>query len=199
MPIKLTSRQQLALGLVLGLTMILTRPHSFNSLHHLPGTSWAVFFLAGLFIQRAGLFFAYCGLAAAIDYAAITYAGVSNYCVTPAYAMLLPAYGALWLGGRWYARAHADAVATLPRLALAVAGAALVAELFSSGGFYFLGGRFAEPTLAEFSARLVRYFPHNLGTLAMYVTTAAVVYAAWAVWLRADPEVLGTGQDSLHK
>ncbi|MEW6679136.1 MAG: hypothetical protein AB1421_14570 [Pseudomonadota bacterium] len=184
----LTSRQQLALGLLLALTMILTRPHTLSSVHHLPGTSWAVFFLAGIFIRRAWPFYAYCGLAAAIDYVAITFGGVSSFCVTPAYAMLLPAFGALWLGGRWYAQRHRDSLATLPRLAVAVVASAFVAELFSSGGFYFLGGRYAEPTLAEFLPRLTNYFPGMLGAMALYVAAAAVAYAAWAATRRPDAD-----------
>ncbi len=192
----LTSRQQFALGLLLALTMILTRPHTLSSVHHLPGTSWAVFFLAGIFIRRAWPFYAYCGLAAAIDYVAITFGGVSSFCVTPAYAMLLPAFGTLWLGGRWYARQHRDSLATLPRLAVAVVGSAFVAELFSSGGFYFLGGRYAEPTLAEFLPRLANYFPGMLGAMALYVVAAAVAYAAWATTQRPDadgPRTLSPG------
>lgn len=190
MPLLLTARQQLLLALVLGLSMILTRPHTLASMHHLPGTSWAVFFLAGVFMQRAWPYFVYCGLAALIDQVAITYAGVSDFCVTPAYALLLPAYAALWLGGRWYARGHREHVATLPRLALAVAASALVAELLSSGGFYFLGGRFDSPTLAEFLPRLPIYFPRALLAMAFYVATAALLYAAWAVWRRSGAEGL---------
>lgn len=187
MPTTLTPRQQLALGLVLALSMILTRPHTLSALHHLPGTSWAVLFLAGIFMRRAWPFYAYCGLAAAIDYLAITYGGVADFCVTPAYAMQLPAFGMLWLGGRWYARRQRDSLATVPRLAVAVVASALLAELLSSGGFYFLGGRFADPTLVEFLPRLVAYFPAMLGAMALYVGVGALVYAAWAVAHRPEP------------
>lgn len=70
--------------------MILTRPHSYPSMEHLSGTSRAVFFIAGVFIRRAWLFYAFCGLAAAIDSLAITFGGVANFCITSAYGMLLP-------------------------------------------------------------------------------------------------------------
>lgn len=184
----LNTRQQLILGLLLALTMIMTRPHAFASLHHLPGTSWAVFFLAGVFLGRVWPFAAFCILAAAIDYVAIRFGGVSSFCVTPAYAMQLPAFSALWLGGRWYAHHHRDRLASLPRLASAVLASAIVAELFSSGGFYFLGGRFAEPTLAGFLPRLMDYFPGMLGALLLYVAVAAVTYTAWTVARRPDAD-----------
>jgi hypothetical protein len=60
----LTVRQQTALGLLFALSMILILPHSFASMEHLPGTIWAVFFIAGVFIRRARPFYAFCGLAA---------------------------------------------------------------------------------------------------------------------------------------
>lgn len=187
----LTTRQQLVLGLLLALSMALTRPHTLSSVHHLPGTSWAVFFLAGVFIRGTWPFLAYCGLAATIDYVAIVFGGVSSFCVTPAYALLLPAFGSLWLGGRWYAQQHHDSLATLPRLAAAVLVSAFVAELFSSGGFYFLGGRYPHPSLTEFMPRLARYFPDMLGVMAVYVAIAAVIYAAWAVFHR--PNLMSSG------
>lgn len=192
----LTSRQQLMLGLLLALTMILTRPHNFSSLHHLPGTSWAVFFLAGIFLSQFRWFIIFGALAAAIDYVFITWFGVSSFCVTPAYVMLLPCFAALWLGGRWYARGHHDRLVSLARLAVAVLVSAFVAELFSSGGFYFLGGRFVDPTVAEFIPRLVQYFPGGLAAMALYVAVAALMYAAFVVVNRSDTEASRT---SLHE
>jgi hypothetical protein len=52
--------------------------------------------------------------------------------------------------------------------------------LLSSGAFFFFSGRFAEPTLAEFGARLVRYFPLALEGVALYLAAAVIVYAAFA-------------------
>ena len=57
-----------------------------------------------------------------------------------------------------------------------------MSELFSSGGFYFFSGRF-EPNLAEFGARIARYFPSSLATLAFYVAVAAIVHAAFGARL----------------
>ncbi|MGH8590136.1 MAG: hypothetical protein ACREXX_12665, partial [Gammaproteobacteria bacterium] len=108
---------------------------------------------------------------------AIAFGGVSSFCMSPAYGFLLPAYGALWLAGRWYAVRHRFAFSTLLPLAASVVIGGVVSELFSSGGFYFFSGRF-EPNLAEFGTRIVRYFPSSLATLAFYVAVAAIVHAA---------------------
>jgi hypothetical protein len=120
--------------------------------------------------------------AALIDYVAITWGGVSSFCVSPAYWLLIPAYGALFLAGRVYARHHRLSWSALPwLLGCALAGAAL-AELFSSGGFYFFSGRFAEPSLGEFIPRLVKYFPAMLSTFVAYLGLAAVIHVAVASW-----------------
>jgi len=70
---------------------------------------------------------------------------------------------------------------TLAPLAVAVVAGAAVCELFSSGGFYFFSGRFAEPTLVEFGARLAKYFPSYLGSLVFYVAIAAIVHTLLAL------------------
>ena len=173
----LSNRQQIQLGLLLATLMVITRSQHFASLHHLPEASWAVFLLAGIYLRPLWVFPALCGAAAATDWLAIGVGGESAFCVTPAYTMLVPAYAALWLAGRWYAKRHEDRPATLVTLAGAVLVSALAAELISSGGFYFLGGRFAETSLAEFATRLVQYFPSSLGALTLYVGVAALIHA----------------------
>jgi hypothetical protein len=63
-----------------------------------------------------------------------------------------------------------------------VLAGAMLAELFSSGGFYFFSGRYAEPSLGEFIPRLVKYFPSMLSTMAAYLGLAAMIHVAAAVW-----------------
>ena len=173
----LSSRNQLVIGIALAALMAATRGQHFATLHSLPGASLAVFFLAGVYLRPAWALPALLALTWFLDFAAFTWGGASGFCLTPAYVFLLPAYGSLWLAGRWYAARHRFAWATLMPLAAAVFIGAAVCELFSSGGFYFFSGRFAEPTLNEFGARLAKYFPSYLGSLAFYVGIAAAVHA----------------------
>jgi len=183
----LTPRQQLTLGLSLALLMLLTRSQHFADLHHLPEASWAVFFLAGVFLRPLWGFAGLCGLAALSDFVAIQYGGVPDFCITDAYALLAPTYGALWLAGRGYARLHRDTLATLPPLAGIALVSALIAELISSGGFYVFSGHFAEPSLAAFLPRLAAYFPADLGAMALYLGCAALLYGAWHTAQQAHP------------
>ena len=115
-----------------------------------------------------------------IDIAAITWGGVSGFCVSPAYGFLLPAYGVMWAAGRWYARRHRLVWSTLLPLLASLAVAATLAELLASGGFYVFSGRFADLSLAEFGLRLTNYFPTSVQALALYVSLAAVVHVAFA-------------------
>ncbi len=172
----LSTRTQFIIGITLVMLMITTRGHHVASLESLPSASWAVFLLAGIYLRPTWTFAALLALAGSLDYAAITWGGVSNFCASPAYAMLLPAYGALWLAGRWYAKQYSFNWNTLLPLSLAVFVGTAVCELLSSGGFYFFSGRFVDTTFAELGTRLVKYFPGDLQSLLFYVAMAAVIH-----------------------
>ena len=188
--LSLPSRQQLAIGVVLVLLMALTRSHHWATLHALPDASWAVFFLAGVYLRPFWTAPVLMLGAALVDYVAITWGGVSGFCVSPAYWFLIPTYGALFLAGRVYARHHRLSWSALPWLLGSALAGAVLAELFSSGGFYFFSGRFAEPSMGEFIPRLVKYFPHMLSTMAAYLGLAAVIHVAFAS-LRGDAQHAG--------
>lgn len=172
----LSARHQLFVGLALAALVAVTRGHHFASLEHLPGASWAVFFIAGVYLRPGWVLPVLLAETWLLDFAAYAWGGTSGFCLTPAYVFLLPAYSALWLSGRWYAKQYGFHWRTLMPLLLAVLGGAMVCELFSSGGFYFFSGRFSEPTFAEFGARLVKYFPAYLQSLLFYVAIASVMH-----------------------
>lgn len=159
-------------GGVLALLMAATRSHHFATPVALPDASWAVFFLAGAWLASPRWLVALLALAVGIDAFAIGVAGVPGYCVTPAYAALLPTYALLWAAGRGAAARPTLFWTDLGRWALAVTVSAAFAELCSSGVFYFLGGRFADPTLAVFVRRELVFFPPMLGAMAFYVALA---------------------------
>lgn len=173
-----STRQQYAIGCILALLLAATRGHHFPTLQNLlPSASGAVFFLAGMYLRPLVAFAALCALAALVDYVAIAWAGVDSFCVSPAYAALLPAYGALWLAGRLHAaRCGLNSVALVP-LAASVLIGAVSCELISSGSFYVFSGRFAEPSLAGFGARMAQYAPKSLLALSFWVGAAAGLQA----------------------
>jgi hypothetical protein len=175
------SRSALPVGLALAALMAATRSHHFATALHLPDASWAVFFLAGFYLRPVWTLPALTALAGVSDYVAIAWFGVSDFCVTLAYGFLLPAYGALWLAGRWYAGRHRFALATLVPLAASVVMGAAVCEIISSGGFYFFSGRFAETSLVEFGVRLAKYFPPSLESLVFWMGITTVVHIVFTL------------------
>ncbi len=177
----LSKRNTTVLIVALSAVMWATRGHHIATVTHLPDASWAIFFLLGFYVARHSLLALFLAQAALIDYLAITHFGVSDYCVTPAYALLLPAYASLWLAGRWYAGRYQFNLRTLPLFAAAATAGVTACELISSGGFYFLGGRFTEPTLAEFASRLAKYFPSILGNAALYLGCAVLIHVAFVI------------------
>jgi hypothetical protein len=175
------NRKQVSIAATLALLVAVTHGHHFASALHLPPATWAVFFLAGFYVRRAWLFSALLAEVVLIDYVAVTAGGVSAFCLSPAYGFLLPAYGALWLAGRWYAMRYRFAWNTLPALTASLLGSVALAEIFSSGGFYFFSGRFADTSLVEFGSRLLMYFPYSLQSFAFWAGVAIAVHVAFAL------------------
>ena len=184
--LNLSARQQIAISFVLVLMMLLTRSHHWAGIHSLPDASWAIFFLLGVYVRALWVVPVLIAASVVIDYVAITWGGVSDFCVSPAYWLLIPAYVVLFAGGRFYARGHRLSLLGLARLVGVALAVVVVAELLTSGGFYFFSGRFAEPTLAGFVPRFEQYFPRMLGTFALYLGAAAAVHVALAAAFRRD-------------
>jgi hypothetical protein len=174
---KRLSRPEPAIAFALAALMAATRFHHFGSALHLPDASLAVFFLGGLYLRRPLAFGAYAALAALLDYLAIAQAGVSDWCVTPAYAFLLPAYACLWWAGVRCPGHERHGWRRYPRLAGALLVATALAFLISNASFYGLSGYFGELSLAEYAARVARYFPPYLVSAMAYVAAAIALEA----------------------
>ena len=98
------ARTQVVIGAALALLMLCTRGQHFASVHALPSASWAVFFLAGALLRTRWMFAGLFALASLLDWGSYAAGTISDWCLSPAYWALLPAYGTLWLAGRLYAR-----------------------------------------------------------------------------------------------
>ena len=182
----LTTKHQIIIGSILVLLITATRSHHFASITHLPGASWAVFFLAGVYLRPVKILPAFLVLTWVLDFASYTWGGGSGFCLTPAYVFLIPAYSAMWLAGRWYAGRYTFNWHTLITLCVAAFAGVAVCELISSGGFYFFSGRFVDTTLTEFGARIVKYIPSNLQSVTFYVGIAAIVHTMFVLaWLKS--------------
>lgn len=150
----------------------------------LPDASWAVFFLGGLYFGGWPAFLLLMAEAVGLDWLATQQFGVSAYCISPAYAFLPAAYGALWLGGAAFRRlATGENLRSLVLLAGCLLVAVSACFLLSDGSFYWLGGKVAQTSLAGWAANAARWYPLFLRAACEYVGAAAVLHTL-ITWLR---------------
>lgn len=171
----LTRQHQWLIAGLLLVMMLLTRS---NLISHLQDASWAIFFILGFYVRSSLAFPAFWLVAFVIDLSVIKMTGTSNFCFTVSYPFLIPAYAAMWLAGRWLAGHYQENWQGFFNLIGAVVVGTLACELFSSGGFYWFSGHFAEPTVAAFLTREATFFPMYLQTTAMYIMIATVLHIA---------------------
>jgi hypothetical protein len=119
-----------------------------------------------------------------LDFGSLASGSISDWCLSPAYWALVPAYGSLWLAGRLFAGWQRENLRSLTLLVLMLVAATFVAYLISGGGFYFFSGRYPEPTLTGFLPRIGEYFPRHLSNTAFYVGTALVLHVGVVSALR---------------
>jgi len=177
----LSKTNQTIIGVVLATLILITRGDHVAALNNLPAASLAVFFLAGLYLRSTWVFPALLALCVGSDFYSITAGGVSSFCVTPSYGFLLPAYGVLWMAGRWFNNQYSFSSKAMLLLMASVATSATISELFSSGGFYFFGGRYADPTFEVFGERLMKYFPQQLEGIGFWLGTALIVHIVFTL------------------
>ena len=176
---KMTRNKSIALFALLVLLMAATRSHHFASLTHLPDASLAAFLLAGIYLPLAA-FPALLLVAGLADYSAINYAGVSDWCFSPAYWFLIPTYAVMWYAGRFYAARHSYSWRGLSLFAATSFAATSAAFVISSGSFYLFSGRFAGMTALQYADSVAKYFGTYLTGAFLYLLIAACMQIAAA-------------------
>lgn len=176
--------RELAIGACLLAAMWLTRSHDFTIVA-LPDVTWAAFFLAGMISRRWFLPIALTINAFAIDYVALA-DGVSDYCVTPAYAFLVPTHLWLWTAGCWTRRWPFASSMHVMSFAAALVLGVIGAFFISNASFYAFAGYFDDMSAGEYAARVVRYFPGYLESTAIYAVIGllASLVLRWARQIR---------------
>jgi hypothetical protein len=164
------------LFVALAALMLATRFHHFGTALHLPDASMAIFFAGGLYLRKHWQFAVFAVLAGLIDWAAISLQGVSDFCVTPAYSFLLPAYAVLWYGARLCTdRVQLTWTSVLLTLAVGLVCASLSFAI-SNGSFYWIGGRNPDTSFAGWMTSLLQWGPLFVRTTMAYLVTAAVLH-----------------------
>jgi len=174
-----------AVAALFALVMIGTRFHHFGDWLHLPDASMALFFLGGIYLRKHLLFVAFVALAVLVDWYSVSYAGVSAFCITLAYSFLPLAYAVLWYAGRAVAPRFDGSLRSHVVVFVALLVSASLSYMVSGGSFYFQGGRYPNPTFADYGVRLMTWGPLFVRTTACYVLVAQVAHAVFARVFRA--------------
>ncbi|MDE2259588.1 MAG: hypothetical protein KGK17_04590 [Betaproteobacteria bacterium] len=174
---RLDYRARWAIGVLLVLLVMVTHgQHDATSLH-LPQATWAAFFLGGFYLRQTRLWVLGLGLVGALDYAMVTWGGVSDFCLTPAYLFMIPAYGVLWLAGRIFA-AHARLEWRSLGVLMLCCSSIVVAEILASGSFYLFSGRPDHVSLAGLTTALVTWAPSTFKAFTFWIGVAAPIHTA---------------------
>jgi hypothetical protein len=177
-----SSSRDTVIVVLFAVAMWLTRSHEIVPVLKFPDVTWAAFFLAGIFTRRwlpPALLLINATL---IDYVVIVHGGVSDYCVTPAYAFLIPTYLALWACGRWVQLEPLGTSRSLLRSAIALSIGVLGAFFISNASFYAFSGYFGEMSVLTYAASVVRYLPAYFEGTLVY---AGIVLGSVAAWRAA--------------
>ncbi|MDR1076508.1 MAG: hypothetical protein LBL59_09495 [Xanthomonadaceae bacterium] len=168
-------------ALVLFLLALLMAGTRLNHFAVVPDASWAVFFIGGFYLRSwtRWAFPALMALAVLADWVVISHQGLAfwnHYCVSPAYGCLVPAYLAMWMGGRWLNHRYTSAsLKALGSFALALVASVAVCHLIAQGGFYWTSANVVEPSFAGWLKNYSDWLLPYLGTVALYTVPVALL------------------------
>lgn len=178
------NRKSLWLSIGLLAVIMLTRTQHFGSAVLLPDATLAVLFLGGLLIARTGWLGMAMLVAFGMDAYALSWQGVSDYCMSPGYWGLIPTYALVWGAGRWLAKREKP-FAVMP-YALFGWAAASVAFVLSNAFWYGFSDKVSSMPVVTFSQSVAQYYLPYVGYTLMYLAVAWIAYAFLARGLLAQ-------------
>ena len=163
----------LALGLIAAI--LLTRTNHFGDHVYLPDATLAVLFLGGLLVARKSWLGVAIAAAFAMDFYALGFKGISDYCMSIGYWGLIPTYAIVWGAGRWLAKRaksqQQPAFVSGPFLVTALASTSL-AFVISNAFWYAFSDKITTLSVLEFSQRVAQYYTPYVGYAMMYLGVA---------------------------
>ena len=194
---KFLFNKHFAIVAIISFFMLLTRGSHVLTHISLPDASLVLFLLGGLLLKRATWFVAFFVLATVIDFGAAAFDPAQGFCLTDGYWGLIPAYGAMWLGGVWLARqkdvfaANANAMLSYALVSL---GITFVAFVISTQTYYLFSGRFPAKGLVESMQHGWEYLPNWMGFSMMYFAFVWLSVALWNNVKRRNVKLLQTSK-----
>lgn len=161
-----TFKKPLTIAAIIAFFMLLTRGSHVLTHVSLPDASLALFLMGGLLLRRFVWFAAFFILATVIDFGAAAFDPAQGFCLTNGYWGLIPAYGAMWLGGIWLAK-QKDAFNLVPYVSISL-GTTFIAFVISTQTYYLFSGRFPAEGVVESMQHGWEYLPSWMGFAAIY-------------------------------
>lgn len=163
------------ISLALIALILVTRTNHFGNHVYLPDATLAVLFLGGLLVARKSWLGVAIAAAFAMDFYALGFKGISDYCMSLGYWGLIPTYAIVWGAGRWLAKRaqsqNQQAFASTPYVATALASTSL-AFVMSNAFWYAFSDKVATLSIVEFSQRVAQYYTPYVGYAMMYLGVA---------------------------
>ena len=181
---KLAPKKHLLIAAAIAFFMLLTRGSHTLTSFSLPDASLALFLLSGLmlgsnFKTRVGWFAAFFVLATLIDFGAAALDPTQGFCLTNGYWGLIPAYGAMWLGGLYLSKQDAFASKNIAVFSIVTLFTVFVAFVISTQTYYLFSGRFPAQGLIESMKHGWEYLPNWMGYNTLYFAVAWLCVALW--------------------
>ena len=164
------------LGIALIALILLTRSSHFGTHALLPDATLAALFLTGMLMQKVRWLAIAIVVAFAMDFYAVGFAGVSDYCMSLGYWGLIPTYAMVWGAGRLLAKqAQPFALQSFVATAWLVTSLAFVV---SNAFWYAFSEKVSTLSIAEFSQRVAQYYTPYLSYTMFYLALAWLARAA---------------------
>ena len=174
----LKTQNSTLIGMALIALILLTRSSHFGTSFLLPDATLAALFLTGMLMQKVRWLAIAITVAFAVDFYALGFAGVSDYCMSLGYWGLIPTYAMVWGAGRFIAKQEKPFA--LQVFVPAALMAASLAFVLSNAFWYSFSDKVNSLTVVEFSARVAQYFTPYLGYTMFYLGVAWLAKAAFA-------------------
>ena len=155
------------LGWTLVAVILLTRTNHFGTSVRLPDATLAVLFLGGFMGLGVGWLVGAIAAAFAIDFYAIGFAGVSDYCMSWGYAGLIPTYAVVWWFGQ-YASKRQNPMSLTTLLSTSIISLS-IAFVMSNAFWYAFSDKVNMLPILEFSQRVAKYYIPYVGYAMFYL------------------------------
>jgi hypothetical protein len=153
--------------------ILLTRTNHFGDSSYLPDATLAVLFLGGLLVTRSSWLALAIAAAFSMDFYALGFKGVSDYCMSLGYWGLIPTYAAVWGAGRWLAKREQPFTA-IPYVLVAWFATSL-AFVMSNAFWYSFSDKVNTLNIVEFAQRVAKYYTPYVAYSMLYLVVTWVL------------------------